>query len=140
MNRMKEVAALLGVEIGEEFGIEELLDTAYRLTEMALEEKVDGGTWEATSGYNLQLLLNGTRQIIKKPWKPASGEQYWFLVQDATAWAVWGGSMMDMTRYAVGNCFRTEEEAEAHKEEVLARLKKIYDEGKPMIGADEWQS
>ena len=45
--------------------------------------------------------------------------------------------MIDLAYYAIGNCFRTGEEAEAHKEEVLARLKKIYDEGKPLMGADE---
>ena len=64
MNHMKEVAEMLGVEIGEEFKIEGLLgDTRYKLTRENLEYFYDG-RWYTISG-TLNYLLNGEYKLVK---------------------------------------------------------------------------
>lgn len=65
-----------------------------------------------------------------KPFKPAGGETYWIVTID--------GKVLDKTfvpyntfdcsNRAIGNCFRTKESAEAHKEEILKILKGEDDE------------
>ena len=60
-----------------------------------------------------------------KPFKPVSGETYWIVTA--------GGRVLDKTfvpdntfdcsNRAIGNCFKTKESAEAHKEEILKILK-----------------
>lgn len=65
-----------------------------------------------------------------KPFKPVSGETYWIVTA--------GGRVLDKTfvpdntfdcsNRAIGNCFKTKESAEAHKEEILKILKGEDDE------------
>lgn len=65
-----------------------------------------------------------------KPFKPIGGETYWIVTA--------GGRVLDKTfvpdntfdcsNRAIGNCFKTKESAEAHKEEILKILKGEDDE------------
>lgn len=65
-----------------------------------------------------------------KPFKPVSGETYWIVTA--------GGRVLDKTfvpdntfdcsNRAIGNCFKTKESAEMHKEEILKILKGEDDE------------
>lgn len=66
MNHMKEVAQLLGVEIGEEFKIEgHSGDVKYRLTEENLEYFSCGKGFTISS--TLNKLLNGEYKVVKIP-------------------------------------------------------------------------
>ena len=65
-NKMKEVAQLLGVEIGEEFKIEgHSGNVKYRLTEEGLEY-VSWGNWFSISS-TLNCVLNGEYKVVKIP-------------------------------------------------------------------------
>ena len=77
------------------------------------------------------------RWYEKKQWKPKKGEEFFVCFYDDVITGVWSDCTADLMTYAAGNVFRTRNEAEEHKEEILARLEKIYDEGKPLIG--EWR-
>lgn len=65
-----------------------------------------------------------------KPFKPIGGETYWIVTA--------GGRVLDKTfvpdntfdcsNRAIGNCFKTKESAEMHKEEILKILKGEDDE------------
>lgn len=37
----------------------------------------------------------------------------------------WQSDNIDAARYLMGNCFRTEEEASAHKDEIMSKLKEV---------------
>lgn len=63
MNKMKEVAQLLGVELDEEFEIVGK-ESKYKITEDGL--KIDSDSWYTASCVNLVLIIKGTLQI-KKP-------------------------------------------------------------------------
>ena len=65
-NKMKEVAQLLGVEIGEEFKIEgHSGNVKYRLTEEGLEYFSCGNGFTISS--TLNRLLNGEYKVVKIP-------------------------------------------------------------------------
>lgn len=59
-------------------------------------------------------------------WKPETGEMYWFVMDEGkVAWNNYSNS--HNTRYLMGNCFKTEEEAKFAREKlkVIAELKKF---------------
>jgi len=61
-------------------------------------------------------------------WKPEYGEVYWRLETDSTiARDRWNDHNVDYFRYSIGNCFKTEEDAEFIKEKlkVIAELKEF---------------
>ena len=67
MNHMKEVAQLLGVEIGEEFMIEgHSSNIKYRLTEETIEYLSSCDHWFSISS-TLNKLLNGKYEVVKLP-------------------------------------------------------------------------
>ena len=67
MNHMKDVAQLLGVEIGEEFKIEgHSGNVKYRLTEENLEYLSSYDHWFSISS-TLNCLLNGEYKVAKMP-------------------------------------------------------------------------
>ena len=48
-----------------------------------------------------------------EPWKPKDGKQYWYINNsDGYMVTAWHGDAVDKSRYAIGNVFKTEEEAE----------------------------
>lgn len=56
-------------------------------------------------------------EVKRKVWKPKIGEHYWYLYGDGNISTItWCGSKLDADRYKLGNCFRTEEEAEFARE------------------------
>lgn len=80
-NYMAEVAALLGVEIGEVFKISDdncTGDLYYRLTpKNGIEYSEDNTSWKQGAGMMLIDLMLGNVRISKLPWKPQTGEIYY---------------------------------------------------------------
>ena len=115
-NHMPEVAKMLGVEIGEEFEI----------------NKQDGvfvlcydGLLHTQSGFMcnelLYSLLFGKYTIKCKPWKPKEGESYYVVETNGFIGVEeWWAETIDMNYYKLGNCYRTEEEAEANRDKWVA--------------------
>lgn len=107
-NHMNEVAALLGVELDEEFIIEDY--GTYVLTWKGLVRK-DG----VVQGLILTFLLTGELKIRRKPWKPIKDETYYYVTEEGLTWEEdWVDDDVDLMRYKLGNCYRTKEEAEAN--------------------------
>lgn len=115
MNYMKEVAKLLGYEIGEEFNViyntgEYSKYNPFKFTETSLVDK-DGDN----SNDVLILLLTGCYTIEKIPFAPKIGESYWTYNAGFTLPVIehypWGNSCYDKERKLLGIVFRTEQEA-----------------------------
>lgn len=66
MNYMKQVAQLLGVELGEEFGIVNGY-YKYRITELGVEYYNELDKRWTECNYKMAWLLNGSYEIIKLP-------------------------------------------------------------------------
>lgn len=60
-----------------------------------------------------------------KPFNPNNGDRYWYVRMDGVLQnTLFENSLMiDILNRAMGNCFRTKELAETHKEEILKILK-----------------
>ena len=80
-------------------------------------------------------LLNGKDEIIKLPWKPKAGEQYYSFggrfFGDPTVWIVidviWQGLAYDVAIFEKGWVYRTQEEAEAALPAVAAEMGVEYE-------------
>mgnify|MGYP001809833259 CR=1 FL=1 len=90
----------------------------------------DGKWWAADMSLTFGDLCR--MKIVRKPWKPRIGEDYWY-------WDTYNGDVepsccsfdaeeMDLSRIAFGNCFETAEDCEAHPEikERMIAMKKEY--------------
>ena len=125
MNLIPKIAEMLGVEIGEEFKVENDV-CLHRFTENGLEYRVCGN-WVAC-GAKLNLILNGTEKIIKLPFEPKEGNPYWVATWDpnentlTTCKVPWHNRADCWADKYCGNVFRTEAEAEKHKYEIYEKL------------------
>ena len=135
-NLIPEIAKMLGVELGEEFKIKGYDGLTYKLTDNGLElTTVDGQKTKLFDHGALFSLLKGKMEIIKLPWKPKAGEQYYSfggrLIGDPTVWIVvdviWQGLAYDVAMFDKGWVYRTKEEAESALPRVAAEMGVEYE-------------
>lgn len=124
MNYMRQIAHMLGVELGEEFYLKSTLNgkycssgknkTTFKISDSGMQMKlVRNNDYEWCSlDAILAEVLTGRLEIVKKPWKPSHGLRYYYVVPDKTLDdTVFDSSCYwDLMAYTLGNCFRTEEE------------------------------
>lgn len=117
MNYYKEIAEMLGVELGEEFNLKEnktknIVRPRYKITqEEGLMYSVNRN--EFARSLFLLSIINGSYSVVKLPWKPKKGEVYWYYseaFQHAFA-SEWIGSLCDLLYWKSGNFFKTKKEA-----------------------------
>lgn len=123
-NYMQDVAKMLGVELEEEFNIEERGKTLYRLTEKGLSCLTILSGWEKQEDYTLAALLYGKLEIKKLPWEPKNGEVYCRPGSgfEDVAFDIWGNHPIDFALKEAGMIFKTKAECEA----ALPALRKKY--------------
>lgn len=125
MNYMKDIAKLLGVELDEEFYLEDVTDggcyitydndkTVLKLSNagMLRRDKHMVSGWIDSTYHYLLGLLTGRYTIVKKPWKPSHGLRYYYVRLDKTLdYTIFDSECYwDVLAYTLGNCFRTKEE------------------------------
>lgn len=82
MNYYKEIAEMLGVELGEEFSLKDnktknIVRPRYKITqEEGLMYSVNRNEFERS--VSLMSIINGSYSVVKLPWKPKEGELYWY--------------------------------------------------------------
>lgn len=124
-NLMPEVAALLGVNIGEEF----IIENADRKETVVLA--MDGfhviqpnNVVGPDHGKLLSKVLQGLYTVKKIPWDPQEGDMYYILNTRAlfVESFMWDNGTFDYLAKNMGIIYRTKAEAEAHLEEDYERL------------------
>lgn len=123
MNYMKQIAQMLGVELDEEFYLEDITDggyvtydgvkTVFKLSNAGMLRKDKHIVSGWIENYpHLPGLLTGRYTIVKKPWKPSDGSRYYYVTPNKALENTFFGSMRywDVMAYTLGNCFRTKEE------------------------------
>lgn len=124
-NCMAAVAKLLGVELGEEF----IIENADRKETVVLA--ADGfhviqpnDVVGPDHGKLLSKVLQGLYEVKKKPWEPKINEQFYRpnIICKAVSNELWCGSTFYYSLKALGMIYRTREEAEAHLAEDYERL------------------
>lgn len=127
-NYMPEVAKMLGVEIGEEFDV---LDSEGRVKGigpyMFTNEDIINGDGGRAHDWLLIYLLYGKNTIQKRPWRPKNGDEYWFVSANGRVYgtALRATNACELAMLNMGNCFPTEEAAEAAVPEMLAKFEEI---------------
>lgn len=127
-NLIPEVAALLGVEIGEKFSIQGLDGGPERFEAMLTETGLVLPNFKALNdgGDNTYLaeLLKGNLEYEKLPWEPKYKEEYFFpnIRQKTVAIEQWTDETFDYAMKVLGMVYRTHEEAKAHFAEDYERL------------------
>ena len=125
MNYMRQIAKMLGVELDEEFYLEDITDGGYYITYdndkvvfklsnlgMFRKDKHTVSGWIDVTHHYLPELFTGRYTIVKKPWKPKDKEIMYYIELNRSINQTWfnakGGFTLLM--YSLGNCFRTEKE------------------------------
>lgn len=118
-NLIPEIAKLLGVELGEEFKVKGDDDElTYIFTDDGLKITFAGGIEISQISINSAFvaLVMGKDEIIKLPWKPKKGEDYYTFGCPIGKWEVscqhWTCHPFDLAVLAKGWVYRTREEAE----------------------------
>lgn len=130
-NRMKDIANLFGLELGEHFHItkKSCKGTTYKFTpEGVLFYSNESRVWYESVGA-LAGILTGDTDVIKLPWKPVIGETYYisYIYNDNLYEQYkWNGGTYDEKQYEKGLIFRTKEEAIALSMEMLAVAKEKH--------------
>ena len=128
MNYMKQIAEMLGVELGEEFRMQDHGKDVFsvRISENNVFFIDEDGLFEGHKNYFSHLrnevltkLLQGKASIVHLPWKPKSGEKVYYVSVDGTVIDICFTSSYarHLSLYKLGKFYRTREEAEAHAEE-----------------------
>lgn len=136
-NLIPEIAKMLGVELGEEFKVKGDDETTYTLTDDGLKTTYNGGIGiaEISSDAAFAALVMGKDEIVKLPWKPKAGEQYYSFggrfFGDPTVWIVvdviWQGLAYDVAMFDKGWVYRSEKEAQAALPAVAKELGVEYE-------------
>ena len=136
MTYYKQFAEMLGLELGQEFILTDVDGNrknkyTYKFTEDGVVYKSPTFiNWSINSLGTIGSILDGDVKAVPKPWKPERGEGYWYysdkFKQNMTS--KWGYGNYDLIFWKVGNCFRTEEEAETKGKEIMEKLVEEYEE------------
>lgn len=118
-NLITEITKMLGVEVNEKFKVKGYNEITYRFDADGLKENYDNPPNEIWTFANATLgsLLAGKLEIIKLPWKPKKGEDYYTFGSSIGEWEVsrqrWTCHPFDLAVLAKGWAYRTREEAES---------------------------
>lgn len=133
MNYYKQIAEMLGLELGQEFRI---IDSHERTIDAALFEITEDGLFSKANNLSgkvtlmLDLILSGKCKVVPKPWKLKNGEKYWFYSEsyNHAMSHQWYSGDFEFCLWKCGNCFKTEEEAETKGKEIMEQIQKEYEE------------
>ena len=130
-NCMAAVAKLLGVELGEEFIIEnkDRKETVV-LAADGFHVIQPNNVLSPDHGKLLSKVLQGLYEVKKIPWEPKKDERYYIpsVSNQCVQKYFWHEYTLDFAMKALGMIYRTKEEAEAHFAEDYEKLT-----GKPLI-------
>ena len=124
-NYMSEIAKMLGVNIGEEFIIQNADSKKTVILAMdGLRIPFPHGMAEMDDGRLLLEVLQGHYEIIKLPWNPEYGDGFYFpsVNTKGVLYGAWYGATLDYALKALGMVYRTYEEAEKNFAEDFKKL------------------
>ena len=137
MNYYKQFAEMLGLELEQEFVLTDVDGNrkdkyTYKITEDGLLYKSPTFNWSISSLGTIGKLLDGDVKAFPKQWKPKKGDIYSYYINstyfDGINSCMWTDECLDLLHWKVGNCFRTEEEAETKGKEIMEKIQKEYEE------------
>lgn len=131
-NLIPEIAHMLGVEIGEEFQTKGNSECTYVFASDGLKLTYGGiELSEIATKVALVTLLSGKDEIVKLPWKPKKGEDYYTFGCVSEKWEViqqtWINHPFDLALINKDWIYRTKAEAQAALPKVAAEMGVEYE-------------
>ena len=117
-NLIPEICKLLGVELGEEFKIDTCGDDIFQITESGLwmKKSANKNEW-VEKQFKFAMLCKGDGEVVKLPWKPKAGDEYYSFGCARKEWFVrnqqWTNHPLDLALLDKGWVYRSKEEAKA---------------------------
>lgn len=130
-NLIPEIAQMLGVELNEEFKIKGLEGAIYKFVVGGLLVSDDVAEKVYTTA-NMPLigLVRGDIEVVKLPWKPKEGEDYYSFSR-YHKWCIgqqqWSNHPFDLALLEKGWVYRTRAEAAAALPKVAAEIGVEYE-------------
>lgn len=126
-NLIPEICKMLGVEIGEEFKVKGREYIFHFVDNGLIAYRTDGSVLPYENCLTHFLwLINGEEEIVKIPWKPKKGDDYYTFGGYDGIWRVsqqhWTCHPFDLAVLAKGWAFHTREEAESALPKVAAEM------------------
>lgn len=92
-------------------------------------ENIDSDKWL------IDIVFNENYEIIPPKQRPKNGEEFWYITPNGNIHSVPCDSQAtsDIALFLIGNCFKTEKEAEQHKEKIL----KLLNKNEPLVDLNE---
>lgn len=134
MNYIKQFMEDNGIEVGERFALAadgNSTENMYFFDKgcMLMSCCCDGISAQTASPTTLTEMLSGEVEVLKKPFRPKMCERYYYIDNDRfVSDDVNGLTCVDLALISMGNCFRTEKEAIAHKDEILKKFDELKKE------------
>lgn len=93
-------------------------------------ENIDSDKWL------IDIVFNENYKITPPKQRPKNGEEFWYITPNGNIYSVSYDSQAtsDIALFLIGNCFKTEKEAEQNKEKILKLLRR----NEPLVDLDEW--
>lgn len=131
-NLIPEIAKLLGVEVGEEFKVKGRGYIFHFVDNGLIAYRTDGSVLPYENCLTHFLwLINGEEEIVKIPWKPNKGEDYYTFGGSDGSWRVsqqhWTCHPFDLALFEKGWVYRSQAEAEAALPKVAAEMGVEYE-------------
>ncbi len=127
-NVWENIAKSFNMPLGREFTIDELEQfLVYKFTQNGLV-RVD---CDLINPNVVLRILSGELSITPKPWKPKVGDKYYHVEESINGELYietikWNNDMTDYCAYRCGNCFASEEEANAQMYKLRSTLCEYY--------------
>lgn len=133
-NLIPQIAEMLGVALGEEFKVKgDDYELTYIFTDDGLKITYAGGIEisQVSTNSAFVALVMGEDEIVKLPWKPKKGEDYYTFGGSDGSWRVsqqhWTCHPFDLALFEKGWVYRTRAEAEAALHAVAAEIGVEYE-------------
>lgn len=131
-NLIPEIAKMLGVELGEEFKIDIRNNDIFQITESGIwmKKDVNKDKW-VEKPFEFMMLCNGDAVIVKMPWKPKEGDNFYSFDIRYGKWVVcsymWLRVPCDYALLDKGWVYKTCAEAQAALPDVAKELGVEYE-------------
>lgn len=142
MNLIPIMAKHLGLKVGEKFKIKVNNHLNERVTFWFTENSLmcdvacysgDLRDVQYASYQTIANLVFGDYEVVKIPWIPAMGEHYWYVMLTSetdypqTTYGQRKDNVISLLNLIHHNYFKTQEEAEKNKYEVIKNLQAVYE-------------
>ena len=132
MNKLEKLLDVLGLKIETEYLLiknEKPIGTKYKIDKEGnfLYWSSVSKKWAVSDKHNIKSLCEENEDFVELPYRPNHGDTYWYVDVGGVCFAMLfsKNNISDLLRLAIGNCFRTEKDAERNADKYVELFENI---------------